>query len=356
MPAAGEQSENKPALLEYLLLCGRHSSSWGNAMKLPRRKVLHLAAGAAALPAMSRVARAQAYPSRPVRLIAPFPAGGANDLISRLIGQPLSERLGQPVLIENRAGAGGNVGTEVVVRAPPDGYTLLCFTSSNSWSAALYDNLNFDPVGDIEPVASIDRSSGILVVLPSFPAKTVPAFIAYAKANPGKITMASGGVGTPQHLYGELFKKMAGVDLLHVPYRGGGPALTDLLAGHVQVMFDTAITSMAHVRAGELNALGVTSATRSQVLPELPAIAEFVPGYEATGWQGIGAPRKTPVDVLDKLHRAVNDCLADPKVRGRIDDLGYTTSASSRAEFGQFVTEYTEKWSNLIRAANIKAE
>jgi tripartite-type tricarboxylate transporter receptor subunit TctC len=325
-------------------------------MKLPRRKFLHLAAGAAALPAASHIARAETYPSRPVHLIAPFPAGGAADLISRLIGQPLSERLGQPVVIENRSGAGGNVGTEVVVRAPPDGYTLLCFTGTNSWNATLYDNLNFDPVGSIEPVASIDRSLGILVVLPSFPAKTVPTFIAYAKANPGKITMASGGVGTPQHLFGELFKKIAGVDLLHVPYRGGGPALTDLLAGHVQVMFDTIITSIAHIKAGELTALGVTSATRSQVLPDVPAIAEFVPGYEATGWQGIGAPRKTPVDVLDTLHRAVNDCVADPKVRARIDDLGYTTFASSRAEFGQFVTEYTEKWAKLIRAANIKPE
>jgi tripartite-type tricarboxylate transporter receptor subunit TctC len=308
-------------------------------MKLPRRQFLHLASGAAALPAMSRVARAQAYPSRPVHLIAPFPAGGATDLISRLIGQPLSERLGQPVLIENRSGAGGNVGTEVVVRAPPDGYTLLCFTSTNSWNATLYDNLNFDPVRNIEAVASIDRGLGILVVLPSFPAKTIPTFIAFAKANPGKITMASGGVGTPQHLYGELFKKIAGVDLLHVPYRGGGPALTDLLAGHVQVMFDTIITSIAHIRAGELIALGVTSATRSQVLPDVPAIAEFVPDYEATSWQGIGAPRKIPVDVADTLHRAVNDCLADPKVRARIDDLGYTTFASSRAEFAQFVTE-----------------
>jgi tripartite-type tricarboxylate transporter receptor subunit TctC len=326
-------------------------------MKLPRRQFLHLASGAAALlPAMSRVARAQAYPSRPVHLIAPFPAGGAADLISRLIGQPLSERLGQPVIIENRSGAGGNVGTEMVVRAPPDGYTLLCFLSSNSWSAALYDNLNFDPVGDIEPVASIDRGVGVLVVHPSFPAKTVPEFIAYAKSNPGKVSMASGGVGSPQHLYGELFKEKAGVDMLHVPYRGGGPALTDLLAGHVQVMFDTLISSMGHIRAGELRALAVTSATRSEALPELPSIGEFVPGYEATGWQGIGAPSKTPVDVLDTLHRAVNDCLADPKVRARIDDLGYTTFASSRAEFGQFVTEYTEKWAKLIRAANIKAE
>jgi tripartite-type tricarboxylate transporter receptor subunit TctC len=325
-------------------------------MKLPRRKFLHLAAGGAALPAVSCIARAETYPSRPVHLIVPTPAGGSADIVARLMGQWLSERIGQPFIIDNRPGAGGNVGTEVVVRAPPDGYTLLCFTGTNSWNATLYDNLNFDPVGSIEPVASVDRSLGILVVLPSFPAKTVPTFIAYAKANPGKITMASGGVGTPQHLYGELFKKIAGVDLLHVPYRGGGPALADLLAGHVQVMFDTIITSIAHIKAGELTALGVTSATRSQVLPDVPAIAEFVPGYEATGWQGIGAPRKTPVDVLDTLHRAVNECLADPKVRARIDDLGYTTFASSRAEFGQFVTEYTEKWGKVIRAANIKAE
>ena len=325
-------------------------------MKLPRRKFLHLAAGAAVLSAISRIASAQSYPARPVRIIVGFPPGGGSDIPARLIAQSLSERLGQPFIVENRPGAGGNVGTEAVVRAPSDGYTLLYFTSSNSWDATLYDNLKFDPVRDIEPVASIVRGVGVLVVHPSFPAKTVPEFIAYAKSNPGKISMASGGVGSPQHLYGELFKKMASVDMLHVPYRGGGPALTDLLAGHVQVMFDTLISSMEHIRAGELRALAVTTATRSEALPELPTIGEFVPGYEATGWQGIGAPRKTPVDVLDTLHRAVNDCLADPKVRARIEDLGYTTFASSRPEFGQFVTEYTEKWAKLIRAANIKAE
>ena len=325
-------------------------------MKLPRRQFLHLAAGAVALPAVSRIARADNYPSRPVRIIVGFPPGGGADIPARLIAQWLSERLGQPYIVENRPGAGGNVGTEAVVRAPADGYTLLYFTAANSWDATLYDNLKFDPVRDIEPVASIVRGVGVLVVHPSFPAKTVPEFIAYAKSNPGKISMASGGVGSPQHLYGELFKKMAGVDMLHVPYRGGGPALTDLLAGHVQVMFDTLISSMEHIRAGELRALAVTSATRSERLSELPTIGEFVPGYEATGWQGIGAPRNTPAEVLDKLHTEINACLADPKFQARIVDLGYTVFASSRTEFSKFVAEYTEKWAKIIRGANIKAE
>ena len=285
-------------------------------MKLPhRRRFLHLAAGAAALPALSRIAKAQAYPTRPVRLIAPFPAGGVVDLFSRLIGQPLSERLGQPVIIENRAGAGGNVGTEAVVRASPDGYTLLLITSTNAINQTLYDKLNFDFVRDIVPVASIDRGIGVLEVHPSFPAKTVPEFISYLKANPGKVNMASGGIGSSQHIYGELFKMMAGVDMVHVPYRGGGPALTDLLAGQVPVMFDTIATSMEQIKAGKLRALAVTAATRSEVLPDIPTIGEFVPGYEATGWQGIGAPRNTPPEIIDRLHREINACLDDPKVK-----------------------------------------
>jgi tripartite-type tricarboxylate transporter receptor subunit TctC len=325
-------------------------------MKLPRRNFLHLAAGAAALPTLLRIARGQAYPSRPVRLIVGFPAGGVADLFARLFGQWLSERLGQQFIIENRPGAGSNLAAETVVRAPPDGNTLLQFTSTNSWNVALYDKLNFDIVRDIAPVASTHRGFGVLVVHPAFPAKTLPEFIAYAKANPGKINMASGGVGSAQHVYGELFKSMAGVDMLHVPYRGGGPALTDLLAGQVPVMFDTLATSIEHIRAGKLRALAVTSATRSDVLPNVPAVAEFVPGYEASGWQGIGAPRNTPIEIIDKLNKEVNAGLADPRIKARIADWGYAIFASSRAEFEKFIPEYTERWVKVIRAANIKAE
>jgi tripartite-type tricarboxylate transporter receptor subunit TctC len=319
-------------------------------MKLPRRIFLHLAAGAAALPTVSRFAWAQNYPTRPVRLIAPFPAGGVVDLFSRLIGQPLSERLGQPVIIENRAGAGGNVGTEAVVRASPDGYTLLLITSTNAINQTLYDKLNFDFVRDIVPVASINRGIGVLEVHPSFPAKTVPEFISYVKANPGKVNMAS----SSQHIYGELFKMMAGVDMVHVPYRGGGPALTDLLAGQVPVMFDTIATSMEQIKAGKLRALAVTATTRSEVLPDIPTIGEFVPGYEATGWQGIGAPRNTPPEIIDRLHREINACLDDPKVKARIVELGYLEFKTSQTEFTRFVGESIEKWAKVIRAANIR--
>ena len=325
-------------------------------MKLPRRNFLDLAAGAAALPAVSRIAWAQAYPTRPVRLIAPFPAGGVVDLFSRLIGQPLSERLGQPVIIENRAGADGNVGTEAVVRASPDGYTLLLITSTNAINQTLYDKLNFDFVRDIAPVASIVRGIGVLEVHPSFPAKTVPEFIAYVKANPGRVNMASGGIGSSQHIYGELFKMMAGVDIVHVPYRGGGPTLTDLLAGQVPVMFDTIATSMEQIKAGKLRALAVTSATRSEVLPDIPTIREFVPGYEATGWQGIGAPRNTPPEIIDRLHREINACLDDPRVKARIVELGYLVFKTSQTEFTRFVGESIEKWAKVIRAANMRAE
>ena len=268
--------------------------------------------GAAALPAALRIARTQAYPTRSVRLIAPFPAGGVVDLFSRLIAQPLSERLGQTVIIENRAGAGGNVGTEAAVRASPDGYTLLLMTSTNAINQTLYDKLNFDITRDIIPVASINRGIGVLEVHPSFPARTVPGFIAYVKANPGQVNMASGGIGSSQHIYGELFKMMAEVNMVHVPYRGGDPALTDLLAGQVPVMFDTIATSMEQIKAGKLRALAVTAATRSQVLADVPTIGEFVPGYEATGWQGIGAPRNTPPEIIDRLHREINACLDDP--------------------------------------------
>jgi len=323
-------------------------------MNLPRRRFLHLAAGAAALPAVSRFAWAQAYPTRPVRLLVGWPPGGAADVVGRLTGQLLSERLGQQFVIENRPGAGGNLAVEAALKAAPDGYTLLMIGSNNAWNVTLYDNLSFDFVRDTAPVASVVRGVAVLVVHPSFPAKSVPDLIAYAKANPGKINMASGGVGSPQHVYGELFKMMAGVDMLHVPYRGGAPALTDLLAGQVQVMFDTLITSIEHIRAGKLRPLAVTAATRVEVLPDIPTVGEFVPGYEAVGWQGVGAPRTTPVEIIDKLNKEINAGLADPRIKARIADLGYTVLASSPADFGRFIVAYTEKWAGVIKFAGAK--
>jgi tripartite-type tricarboxylate transporter receptor subunit TctC len=326
-------------------------------MKLPhRRQFLHLATGGAALPFAPHVARAQAYPTRPVRLMVGFPAGGVADLFARLFGQWLSERLGQQFIIENRPGAGSNLAAEVVARAPPDGYTLLQFTSSNSWNVALYDKLSFDITRDIVPVASTHTGFGVLVVHPSFPAKTFAEFMAHVKANPGKINMASGGVGSAQHVYGELFKAITGVEMLHVPYRGGGPALIDLLAGQVPVMFDTLATSMEHIKGGKLRALAVTSATRSEMLPSVPAVAEFVPTYEASGWQGLGAPRYTPVEIINRLNREINAGLASPKIKARITELGYTVFASSPTDFAKFVTEYTDRWAKIIRVANIKPE
>jgi tripartite-type tricarboxylate transporter receptor subunit TctC len=319
-------------------------------MKLPRRTFLQLAAGATALRAVSRIARAQTYPSRPVRLIVGWPPSGAADVVGRLTGQLLSERLGQQFVIENRPGAGGSLAAEAVVRAPRDGYTLLMIGSNHAWNVTLYDNLGFDFVRDIAPVASIVRGLGVLVVHPSFSAKSVPDLIAYAKAKPGKINMGSGGVGSPQHVYGELFKMMAGVDMLHVPYRGGAPALTDLLAGQVQVMFDTLSTSIGHIRAGKLRPLAVTAATRLEVLPDIPTIGEFVPGYEAVGWQGVGAP----AEIIDKLNKAINAGLADPRVNARMTDLGYTVFASSPADFGRFIAAYTEKWAEVIKFAGAK--
>jgi len=323
-------------------------------MRSPRRRFLHLAAGAAALPTISRLARAQAYPTRPVRLLVGWPPGGAADVVGRLTGQLLSERLGQQFVIENRPGAGGNLAVEAALKAAPDGYTLLMIGSNNAWNVTLYDNLSFDFVRDFAPVASIVRGVGVLVVHPSVSAKSVPDLIAYAKANPGKINMASGGVGSPQHVYGELFKMMAGVDMLHVPYRGGAPALTDLLAGQVQVMFDTLITSIEHIRAGKLRPLAVTAATRVEVLPDIPTVGEFVPGYEAVGWQGVGAPRTTPVEIIDKLNKEINAGLADPRIKARIADLGYTVLASSPADFGRFITAYTEKWAKVIKFSGAK--
>jgi len=298
-------------------------------MKLPRRTFLHLAAGAAALPAVSRIARAQAYPTRPVRLIVTVAAGSSPDIIARLIGQWLSERLGQQFVIENRPGGGGNIGTEAVVRAPADGYTLLLCGPMNATSAALYDKLNFDFIRDIAPVAGIDREPHVMVVNPSVPAKTVREFIAYAKANPGKISMASAGNGTPAHVSGELFKMMAGVNLVHVPYRGGGPALVDLLSGQVQVMFPTMSSSIEYVRAGKLRALAVTSATLSEALPQIPTVSDFVPRFEATFWTGIGAPKNTPTDVVDKLNKEINAGLADPWVPTRLPAHPLTSVSSS---------------------------
>jgi tripartite-type tricarboxylate transporter receptor subunit TctC len=326
-------------------------------MKLPhRRQFLQLAAGAAALPAVPQIARAQSYPSRPVRLIAPAPAGGNTDLYARLIAQLLSERLGQTFFVENRPGSGGNIGTEAVVRAVPDGYTLLQITSQNAWAVGLYDKLNFDLLRDLSPIASIYRAPGVLVVHPSFPAKSVPELIAYAKANPGKINMASGGIAGTAHVYGEMFKMMASLDMLHVPYRGGGPAMADLLAGHVPLMIDSIGTSIEYIKGGKLRALAVTSSTRSEVLPDLPTIAEFVPGYEGIGWQGVAAPRNTPTEIIERLSREINAGLDDPRIKARIADLGATVFRSSPVEFGAFIAAYTEKWTKVIRAANIKVQ
>jgi tripartite-type tricarboxylate transporter receptor subunit TctC len=326
-------------------------------MKLPhRRQFLHLAAGVAALPAVTPIARAQSYPTRPVRLIVPLAPGGATDIVARLMGQWLSERLGQPLVIDNRPGAGGNLGTEAVVKARPDGYTILMASSTNAINATLYDTLSFNFIRDIAPVATISRNSLVMVVHPSIPAETVPEFIAYAKANPRKLNMASPGNGSPNHVSGELFKMMAGVDMVHVPYRSGGPALTDLLAGQVQVMFPATVSSIEYIRAGRLRALAVTTATRSDTLPDIPAVAEFVPGYEASNWFGVGAPTATPAEIVDKLNKEINASLADPKMKARIVDLGGDVLALSPDEFGKLIAEDTEKWGKVVKSAGIKPE
>jgi tripartite-type tricarboxylate transporter receptor subunit TctC len=325
-------------------------------VKLLRRQFLHLAAGAATLPAVSRFAWAQAYPTRPVRIIVGFAPGGVGDITARLIGQWLSERLGQPFVIENRPGAGGNIGTEAVVRALPDGYTLLLVGGWNAINATLYEKLNFKFIRDITAVAGIVRVPSVMVVHPSVPATTVPELIAYAKSKPGKITMASPGKGLPSHLAGELFKMMAGVDMVHVPYRGGGPALNDLLGGQVQVYFGTTVSSIGYIRAGRLRALAVTSATRSDVLPDIPTVGEFLPGYEASGWTGIGAPKTTPAEIVEKLNKEINAALADPKLKARLADLGGTVLALSPVDLGKLIAEETDKWGKVIRAANIKPE
>jgi tripartite-type tricarboxylate transporter receptor subunit TctC len=325
-------------------------------MKLPRRQFLHLAAGAAAISPVSRNAVAQTYPSRPVHVIVPFAAAGNNDLIARLIGQWLSERLGQPFVIDNRPGAGTNIGTEAVVRAPSDGYTLLLVAPPSAINATLYAKLNFNFLRDIAPVAGVVRAPFVMEVNPSVPAKTVTEFIAYAKANPGKISMASAGIGSGPHMAGELFKMMAGVDMVHVPYRGAGPALTDLIGGQVQVYFDGILTSIEHIRIGELRALAVTTAARSQVLPDTPTLSDYLPGYEASFWGGFGAPKNTPVQVVERLNREINEALADPKVTSRLVDLGGTVLEGSATDFGKLIGEETEKWAKVITFAGIKAE
>jgi tripartite-type tricarboxylate transporter receptor subunit TctC len=309
---------------------------------------------AAALPAVSRIARGQTYPARPVRLVAPSSPGGVVDLFARLYGEWLAQQLGQPFIIENRVGAGGNIATEAVVHAPPDGYTLLWITSANAWNAALYANLKFDFIRDIVPVASSHYGYGVMVVHPTFPAKTVPEFIAYAKTNPGKINMASGGVGSGAHLWGELFQMRTGTEMVHVPYRAVGPAFSDLLAGEVQVMFETVATAIGHIKAGELRALAVTAATRLPVLPEIPTLGEFVPGYEAAGWGGIGAPRNTPAEIVDKLNKQINAALADPTIKARIADLGSVPMPMTSADFAKFIAAETDKWAKVIKFAGIK--
>jgi tripartite-type tricarboxylate transporter receptor subunit TctC len=325
-------------------------------MKLPRRQFLHLAAGAAALPAISRIASAQAYPARPVRLIVPFPAGGAVDITARLIGQSLSERLRQQFIIETRPGAGGTIGTGAVAHAAPDGYTLLMVDASATINVTLYDKLDFNFLRDIAPVASINRVPLVMEVHPSVPASTLPEFIAYAKANPGKLNMASSGNGTPTHVAGELFKMMAGVDMVHVPYRGAAPATADLLAGQVQVYFTGATNVVEYVKAGKLRALAVTTATRLETLPDTPTVADFVPGYEASTWYGVGAPTNTPSGIIDKLNREINAALTDPKMKARLSELGTSVLVTSPAEFAKFIADETEKWAKVIRAANIKLD
>ncbi len=325
-------------------------------MKLPRRQFLHLAAGAAALPVVSQLAGAQTYPARPVRIIVPFAPAGTTDVAARIIAQWLSERLGQQFVVENRPGAGGNIGIETVVRAPSDGYTLLMTDPSPTIGATLYEKLNFNLIQDIAPVIDVLRSPFVIVINPAVPTKTLPEFIAYAKTNPGKVNMGSAGTGSTQHLAGELFKMMAAVNMVHVPYRGGGPALTDLIAGQVQVLFLPPAISIEHIRADRLRPLAVTSTRRFKALPEIPSVSEFVAGYEASTWFGIGAPKSTSTAILNKLNQEINAALADPKIKTRITDLGGTVVPGSPADFGKLIVEDTEKWAKVIRAANIKPD
>jgi tripartite-type tricarboxylate transporter receptor subunit TctC len=325
-------------------------------MKGSRRRFLRFAAGAAALPALARMARAQAYPNRAVRIIVAYAAGATNDTLARLIGQWLSERLGQTFVIENRPGAGTNLATEAVVHAPPDGYTLLLVAPANAINASLYEKLNHNFLRDIAPVAGINRFPNVMEVNPSLPVKTVPEFIAYAKANPGKLNMASSGPGSTIHVSGELFKMMTGINMIHVPYRGSAPALTDMIGGQVQVMFDNIPTSIEHIRGGRLRVLAVTGTTRSNLLPDVPTVADFVPGYEASAWYGLGAPKNTPVEIVNKLNATVNAILADPTVKERFDSMGATLITGSAAEFGKYVAEETEKWAKVVKFSGAKPE
>jgi tripartite-type tricarboxylate transporter receptor subunit TctC len=344
----------------FLTLLGGGPAAWPLAaealptVKLPRRNFLHLAVGTAALPAVSRIARAQAYPSRPVRIIVGFAPSSGTDITARLIGQWLSERLGRQFVIENRPGAGGNIATEAVVRAPADGYTLLMVGGYNAINATLYDKLKFNFIRDIAPVAGIIRVSNVMAVNPSVPAKTVPEFIAYAKANPGKLTMGSPVYGSSPHVSGELFKMMTGVDMLSVPYRSG--VLTDLLGGQVQVYFPTIVASIEYIKTGRLRALAVTNATRLDALPDIPTVGEFVPGYEASTWYGVGAPKATPAEIIEKLNKEINAGLADPKTKAQLADLEGTPLVGSPADFGKFIADETEKWGKVVKFVGIKAD
>jgi tripartite-type tricarboxylate transporter receptor subunit TctC len=325
-------------------------------MKLHRRKFLQLAGAVAASPALLRRAAAEDYPARPVRIVAGFAAGGGVDITARLIGQWLADRLGQSFVVENRPGAGGNIGTEAVVNAAADGYTLLLATVPNAVNASLYEKLNFTFIRDIAPIAGIIRVPMVILLNPSVPATTVPEFIGYAKANPGKVNMASAGNGSAPHMAGELFKMMAGVSLVHIPYRGQGPALTDLLGGDVQVLFATAPGTTDYIRTGKLRALAVTSAARADVLPELPTVADFVPGYEASQWYGLAAPRNTPAEIVGRLNREINAAIADPGMKARLAAIGGEPLPGSSAEFGRLIAEETDKWAKVVRAAGIKPE
>ena len=325
-------------------------------MKLSRRRLVQLAAGAAAFPAVSPIAKAQTYPTRPVRLIIGYPPGGSADVTARLMGQWLSERLGQPVVVESRPGAATNIATEAVVRAPPDGYTLLLVAPANAINATLYDKLNFNFVRDIAPVAGLIRFPNVVVVNPSVPVKTIPELISYAKANPGKLNMASSGNGSTIHMSGELFKMMAGVNMVHVPYRGGALALTDLIAGQVQVMFDNVPTSAEYIRAGKLRGLAVTSTARSEVLPDLPTVADVLPGYEASAWYGVGVPKNTPAEIIDRINKEINAILADPKSKARLADLGASLLPGSPADFGKVLADETEKWGKVVEFSGAKPD
>jgi tripartite-type tricarboxylate transporter receptor subunit TctC len=325
-------------------------------MKLPRRRFLRLAAGAAAITAVSRGARAQSYPSRPVRIVVGFAAGGTGDILARLVGLWLSERLGQPFVIENRPGGGTNIATEQVLRATPDGYTLLLVAPANAINATLYEKLNFDFMREMEPIAGIIRFPNVVVVHPSLPIKSIPELIAYAKANPGKLNMASSGNGSTIHMSGELFKMLTGINMQHVPYRGGAPALTDMLSGQMHVMFDNLPTCAEHVKAGKLRGLAVTSTTRSDVLPDLPTVADFLPGYEASAWYGVAAPKNTPPEIVDRLNKAINEILADPKAKARFTEIGAILLPGSAADFGKLVADETEKWGKVVKFAGAKVD